>query len=166
MRTPTAAVEATIAELNADEQLEVIVTRDDGGLAPNCGPRAVAGLLLRFTDAWNQGDQAQLGQLIAARSGIRDQSFQWYSVTEGDPTNGGRNFVTYQPEGVLEYAAERHLHSEQLRLMAVDVGGGGNLGFTLARTADDRSPGLVKDYAEGKGAALGRDLGAHAGDRR
>jgi hypothetical protein len=116
--------EATTTELDGEEQVEVIVTRDNGDLPPDCGPRAVAAILLRFVDSWNYGDQAELAQLIAARSGIRGEGFQWYSVTEGDPRNGGRYFVTYRPEGVLEYAAERHVHGERLRIMAVDVGGG------------------------------------------
>jgi hypothetical protein len=142
--------EATTTELDGEEQVEVIVTRDNGDLPPDCGPRAVAAILLRFVDSWNYGDQAELAQLIAARSGIRGEGFQWYSVTEGDPRNGGRYFVTYRPEGVLEYAAERHVHGERLRIMAVDVGGGGNLGFSLARQADDPEPGL-ETFAQGKG---------------
>src|SRR5437660_9439790 len=138
--TANAAVEAGTTEPGGEEQPEIIVTRDNGDLPPDCGPRAVAGLLLRFVNTWNHGDQAQLAQFIASRSGIPLEGFQWFSVTEGDPSMDGRNFVTYRPEGVLEYAAERHAQREWLRLLAVDVGGGGNIGFSLTRQADDQQP--------------------------
>lgn len=148
--TATAAVEAGTTEAG-EEQPEIIVTRDNGDLPPDCGPRAVAGLLLRFVDTWNHGDQAQLAQFIASRSGIPLEGFQWFSVTEGDPNTDGRNFVTYQPEGVLEYAAERHAQREWLRLLAVDVGAGGNIGFSLTRQADDLQP-EQESFMRGKGA--------------
>jgi hypothetical protein len=142
--------EATTTELDGEEQVEVIVTRDNGDLPPDCGPRAVAAILLRFVDSWNYGDQAELAQLIAARSGIRGEGFQWYSVTEGDPRNGGRYFVTYRPEGVLEYAAERHVHGERLRIMAVDVGGGAISASASADRRTTRSLGLNLCTGQGR----------------
>jgi hypothetical protein len=149
--TAAVALDAAATEPGGDERPEVIVTRHNGNLPPDCGPRAVAGLVLRFLNAWNHGDQTQLAELIAERSGVREESFQWYSVTEGDPGKEGRNFVTYRPEGVLEYAAERYAQQEQLQLLAVDVGSGGNFGFTLLRKADDLQPELGA-LARGKGA--------------
>jgi hypothetical protein len=149
--TATVALDAAATEPGGEEQPEVIVTRDNGNLPPDCGPRAVAGLLLRFLNAWNHGDQAQLAELIADQSGVREESFQWYSVTEGDPSKEGRHFVTFRPEGVLEYASERYTQREQLQLLSVDVGAGGNFGFALLRQADDLQPDL-EALAHGKGA--------------
>ena len=135
-------------------QREVIVTRDDSTLPSGCGPREVAQLIMRFFDAFNNGDQEQLDRFFGFESG-----FQWYSVTEGDPSKGGRHFVAYNPEDLLAYFAERHQQHERLRLITVDVAGpswhgGVDIAYFLTRRADDLEPGLEgsERIVHGKGA--------------
>ena len=72
----------------------------------------------------------QLGRLLGPR-------FRWYSVTEGDPSQGGRHFVAFHSDDALAYFADRHQSADHLDLVAVDVAAPGDIGFVAARQADD-----------------------------
>ena len=146
-------VEATLQPTPFPSIPEVIVTRDNNMLPAGCSPREVAQLIMRFFDAFNNGDQEVLGSFFF-KSG-----FEWYSVTEGNPKERGRHFVAYTPDDLLVYFVERHKQNERLRLLMVDVAGpswhgGVDISYVLNREADDLWPGLggPERIAEGKGA--------------
>lgn len=129
---------------------EIIVTRDDIGLRPGCRPGDIANLIARFFDAFNRGDEAELARFF-------NSNLNWYSVSEGLVSEGGTHFVTYTPETLLGYFAERHKHGEHLRLLIVRANASVisdrvDIVYGLMRQADDLLSGPGEhDYA-GKGS--------------
>lgn len=140
--------------------------------ATNCDSDAVEQRIRQFIDAFNRGDQTALARFFGP-------DFQWYSVTEGDPTVGGRHFLAYNPQGglvvsgpppgervtvghqeiLLPYFAARHAHGErlQIRHLAIDVRSDrhpADFTYELTREADDLPPGLggPERIVKGKGA--------------
>lgn len=118
----------------------------------------VARLVTDFFDTFNRGDQDHLPRFFPEQAGRAGQagdrhSFQWYSVTEGNPQHGGRHFVAYNRPTLLAYLAARQQHHERLQLLALDASGGSwhggvDIGYTLSRQADD----LPERMVTGKGA--------------
>lgn len=161
-----ALVVAILSGCGSRPQQEIIVTREGDSLPPGCSPRQVARLIMDFFDAFNNGDRDELDRFFGP-------DFKWYSVTEGDPSKGGRHFVTYGTAGadtagpmgyptsakrdeLLSHFAERHKQHERLKLIMVDVAGpswhgGVDIAYVLTRHADDLldSPDHL---SQGKGA--------------
>jgi hypothetical protein len=125
------------------EPADVVVTRSDPGLP--CSPSYVAGAMESFFGALEEGATQELDGLFAS-AGDEPPAFQWYSVTIGDPNKGGQHFVTGGRADLLPYFARRHVHSEQMHLIMLDVGESwvrDSVGFTFAitRNADDLPQG-------------------------
>jgi hypothetical protein len=120
----------------------IVVTRNDNQW-PACQPREVAQLLVRFFDAFNENDQVQLARMFGpqAHRDLGSPGFRWYSVTEGDPSQGGRHFVAFHSNDALAYFDERHQQSERLDLHALDLAPTGDIGFVATRQANDLPPG-------------------------
>jgi hypothetical protein len=98
---------------------------------------------MRFTDAFNQGDQRQLTTFF-------DPSFTWYTV--GDEVGG----IQVSTRGdLLQYFAQRHKFHERLHLRKIRISadaGGGSIVFLLTRKADDLAASKVPELIEtGKG---------------
>jgi hypothetical protein len=164
---------AAVAEGQAREEpaTKVLVTSDDPSLPDGCHPRAIAGLVIDFIDAFNRGDQERLSRLFFISEGPSPPDFSqggyypwsWYSVSEVGA--GGRienDFVTYDQREMLRYFAQRHAQGEHLELIKVSVTQAGlldeesNVGivYVLTRDARDLEPGLggPARVAFGKGA--------------
>ena len=150
---------------------EIIVTSDDDALPDGCRPRPVAGLLIRFLDAFNQGRQADLSRSFFVSEGPSPPEFSpfgyhpwsWYSANEVGP--GGKvtsHFTTSDQADLLRYFAERHRQGETMRLLKVSITQTGlldeesNVGFVfvITRDAPDLEPDLggPDRIAYGKGA--------------
>lgn len=79
----------------------------------------------------------------------------WYSVTEDNPGDGGRHFVTGDSDELREYFDRRIAQNERIYLLEIDVAyerarDVAHVAYNLLRTADD-----LTGYAEeagGKGA--------------
>lgn len=130
----------------AEQPVRIVVTRDGSQRPAGCGPREAAGLLLELLGAANVGDQERLARFFGP-------GFQWYTVTEGDPKNGGRHVLASTRSDALTYLAERRRSGEEQRLMVVDVGPGGRgagVGFVLRRRAADLTPAGSEHVAHGK----------------
>lgn len=139
--TPSAQPTATV-----ERPVQIVVTRDGPRRPAGCGPREAARLLLEFLGAANVGDQERLAQFFGP-------GFQWYTVTEGDPKNGGRHRLASTRSDALTYLAETMALGEEQRLLAVGVGPGGRgagVGFVLRRRAADLSPAGAEHVAHGK----------------
>ena len=82
-------------------------------------------------------------------------SFQWYSVTEGNPRAGGRHFVAYDLDKLSRYFDERAAQNESMKLLELSVKyerarGIGHIQYVIERHADDTS--AFGTVAHGKGA--------------
>ena len=119
----------------------VIGERD--ALPPDCQPEAVARLVMRFFDAVNRGDQAQIDQTFAIAAGPEGHKPQgWYSVDYSPPGQVPRQFAAFAQDDLLAYFRERHAQREHLRLVGLQVRGptwhgGVDITYTLGRRADD-----------------------------
>lgn len=150
---------------------EVIVTSDDEDLPEGCRPRPVAGLVIRFIDAFNQGRQEELSSAFFVSEGpsppdfspMGYQPWSWYSSTEiGDDGKVRRHFTTSDQGTLLRYFARRHQQGESMRLLKLSLTKTGildresNVGFVFVATRDapDLSPGLggPARIAYGKGS--------------
>lgn len=129
---------------------------------PACSQSAVRDAVLRFFDAQNRGDEAQLAAFLGP-------GFMWYSILETRSIfdeRAFRHFTAYSKNDALSLFRQRHQHGERLTLRSLDVSyyeAGRDLvhvGFTLTREADDLAPGLGggDNRASGKGALQCRDL--------
>ena len=101
---------------------EIIVTRENSTLPPNCSPREVAQLLIDFFDAFNRGDQARLAQLVHPK-------FNRYGA--GGTSANPKGSMFYKWDDLKTHFAERHKQGERLRLHWIEVGG-----------SEDRSIGI------------------------
>lgn len=150
---------------------EVIVTSDDDALPEGCRPRRVAGLLIRFLDAFNQGRRDELSSAFFVSEGPSPPDFSsadyrpwsWYSSSEiGDDSRVMRHFTTSDQGELLRYFAKRHRQGESMRLLKVSLTQTGlldsesNVGFVfvVVREAPDLPPNLggPARIAYGKGA--------------
>jgi hypothetical protein len=139
---------------------EVIVTSDDAGHLPEgCRPGRVAGLLIRFVDAFNHGRREELSSAFFVSEGPSPPDFSsanyhpwsWYSSSEiGRGGRVTRNFTTSDQGALLRYFAGRHRRGESMRLLKVGLTQTGllesesNVGFVfvVTREAPDLSARL------------------------
>ena len=150
---------------------EVVVTSSDDALPDGCHPRRVAGLLIRYVDAFNQGRQEELSNAFFVSEGPSPpdfstadyRSWSWYSSSEiGDDGTVTRSFTTSDQGELLRYFARRHRQGESMRLLKVSLTRTGildmesNVGFVFVATRDapDLPAGLggPARIAYGKGA--------------
>ena len=150
---------------------DVIVTSDDEALPEGCRPRRVAGLLIYFFEAFNQGSQEELSRTFFLSEGptppdfspMDYRSWSWYSSTQtGDGGRVTRDFTTSDQGELLRYFARRHQKGETLRLIKVSLtqtgllGRESNVGFVyvVTRKAPDLDPSLggPSHVAYGKGS--------------
>ncbi len=150
---------------------EVIVTSSDEALPEGCHPRRVAGLLIRFVDAFNQGRQQELSSAFFVSEGPSPpdfstadyRSWSWFSSSEiGDDGTVTRSFTTSDQGELLRYFAKRHRQGESIRLLKVSLTQTGLLGmesnvgfvFVATREAPDLRAGLggPARIAYGKGS--------------
>ena len=143
---PDSEVSDTTETGTATQQIRVTRDTDHGPEA--CHPQQVGETVIKHFEAINEGDTDTAMNYVAPERG-------WYSVTEGNPRNGGRHFVARNPKKLGEYFDERVQQHEQIYLVEIDVDyerarNVGHVAYNLLRTADD-----LTDYAEqagGKGA--------------
>jgi hypothetical protein len=132
------------------------VIGDPGTLPPGCQPEEVMRLVMRFFDAVNRGDLAQIDRLFAIGAGPAGRKPQgWYSVDYSPPGQATRQFAAFTQSELLAYFRERHEQHEQLRLVSLQVRsptwhGGVDVTYLLGRHADDII-GEERSYG-GKGA--------------
>ncbi len=150
---------------------EIIVTSSDGALPESCHPRRVAGLLIWFVDAFNQGRQEELSSTFFLSEGPSPpdfssadyRSWSWFSSSEiGDDGKIARNFTTSDQGELLRYFARRHRQGESIRLLKVSLTKTGlldmksNVGFVFVATREasdlTASLGGPARIAYGKGA--------------
>jgi hypothetical protein len=131
---------------------EVVVIGDDSAFGAGCRAQDVAQVVMGFLDAFNRGEQTELGTFIG-------QAFQWYSVTEGNAPQAGRHTVVRTKTDVLMYFAQRHQQHERIQLQEMNISyeesrNLAHIGYVLTRYADDLEPKLdTKDNRTvGKGA--------------
>ena len=82
-------------------------------------------------------------------------SFQWYSMTEGNPKDDGRHFVTFERDELAEYFEGRAAHDETMKLVSLsldyeaerDIS---HITYIIERTADDTAE--FGTMVTGKGA--------------
>lgn len=125
---------------------DVLVSRPSTRGPERCHPEDVGRLVVAFLAAVNRGDAEQAVKFFTDDLG-------WYSVTEGNPSKGGRHFVAYAPAKLRTYFKDRVQNHERMYLLEIDVEYDrsdphvGNVAYGLIRSADD-----LEQYAE-KGAA-------------
>lgn len=148
---------------------EVIVTSDDEALPEGCRPRPVAGLLIHFLEAFNQGSQEELSRSFFVSEGPTPPDFSpvgyrpwsWYSSTQtGDGGRVIRHFTTSDQGELLRYFARRHQKGESMRLIKVSLtqtgllGMESNVGFVYVATR--KAPDLAPDLGGPSRVAYGK----------
>ena len=148
---------------------EVIVTSDDPALPEGCRPRVVAGLLIRFVDAFNYGRDDELSRLFFVSEGPSPPDFSsmdyrpwsWYSSTQtGEDGRVTGDFTTSDQSELLGYFAGRHRQGETMRLLKVGLtqtgllGEESNVGFVYVVTR--KAPDLDPDFGGPAGIAYGK----------
>jgi len=142
----SAPASSSLSQLSA---LKGVTVTGDPELPAGCNsPHDTAMLISNFLDAFNRGDNRQLGRFFGS-------DLMWYSVTELE-----RNFVAYSPSDLLKYFEERHAYHEPLQLASIDVRGpswhgGIDLAYRLTRQGDDL--GTRGSFLRGKGAVNCQD---------
>ena len=147
---------------------EVIVTSDEvANLPEGCHPGRVAGLLIRFVDAFNQGRQDELSSAFFVSEGpippdfssADYRSWSWYSSSEiGKGGKVIKNFTTSDQGALLRYFARRHSQGESMRLLKVGLTQTGllesesNVGFAFVVTREAADLGGSARVAYGKGS--------------
>ncbi len=168
---PARPEEAATREPVPAHTREIIVTSSDEALPEDCHPRRVAGLLIWFIDAFNQGRQEELSSAFFVSEGPSPpdfssadyRSWSWFSSSEiGDDGRVTHNFTTSDQSDLLRYFAKRHRQGESMRLLKVSLTKTGlldmesNVGFVFVATRDapDLPAGLggPARIAYGKGA--------------
>lgn len=122
------------------------VTRDSERGPSPCRPQAVGELMVGFLQKVNAGTDP---------TGSFSSSFQWYSMTEGNPRNGGRHFVTHERDELDDYFERRADHDETMKLIELSVGYDegrdiSHIAYVIERTADDTA--RFGTMVTGKGA--------------
>lgn len=135
------------AEIGTATQ-QIRVTRDTDQGPEVCHPQQVGETVIKHFEAINEGDTDTAMNYVAPERG-------WYSVTEGNPRDGGRHFVARDSDKLRKYLNRRTAVNERIYLLEIDVAyerarDVAHVAYNLLRTADD-----LTDYAEeagGKGA--------------
>jgi hypothetical protein len=84
---PATSGGAGVAEGQAREPAtKVLVTSDDPSLPDGCHPRAIAGLVIGFIDAFNRGDQERLSRLFFISEGPSPRTSPRGGTTRGRGT--------------------------------------------------------------------------------
>lgn len=130
------------------ETQQIRVTRDTNRGPEVCHPEQVGETVINHFEAINKGDSDEAMKYLAPQVG-------WYSVTEGNPSDGGRHFVARDSDELRQYLNRRATVNERIYLLEIDVAyerarSVGHVSFTLRRTADDL--GSYSNFAQGKGA--------------
>jgi hypothetical protein len=130
-----------------------VIVEDDDSIPAPCRPEAVAVSLWKLFDAVNRSDLSGVDTVVGDES-----EFQWYSVSEGNPSKGGSYFTARNLEDMKTYLAERSDENEKLDLLALQVRYDSkrhevSLQLEVRRTADDLDErGFTDAIAHGKGA--------------
>jgi hypothetical protein len=90
-RPATSGGASAVAEGQAEGQArepaaKVLVTSDDPSLPDGCHPRAIAGLVIDFIDAFNRGDQERLSRLFFISEGPSPRTSRKVGITRGRGT--------------------------------------------------------------------------------
>ncbi len=141
------APEVSGTEAGAATQ-QIRVTRDTNRGPEACHPQQVGETVINHFEAINKGDSSEALKYVAPEAG-------WYSVTEGNPRDGGRHFVARDSDKLREYLNRRATVNERIYLVEIDVAyerarNLGHVSYILRRTADDLDP--YGNFAQGKGA--------------
>jgi hypothetical protein len=147
----TEVVKPPGAKKSIDGQLvsqQIRVSRDTSRGPRACQPEHVGRLVADFFAAVNRGEADRVTEFFTPGLG-------WYSVTEGNPNNGGRHFVAYKPSRLQKYFGDRVSRNERMYLVEIDVayeraGNLGHVAYNLLRSADDLTEYAAE--AGGKGA--------------
>lgn len=131
---------------DAIETQRVVVTRDSDSAPASCRPSAVGDLVVGFLQTVNAGTDPTASFA---------SSFQWYSMTEGDPRRDGRHFVAYDLTKLSKYFDKRVAQNESMKLLELSVQYDrardlGHIQYVIERRADDTSD--FGTIATGKGA--------------
>jgi hypothetical protein len=141
----------TVSLLNACSRLgkRVSVGEDEafakGRGIPDCSPVDATRVALRFTRAWNNGDETGVAKMVAERAII------------GIGSLPGQNRAPIGPQQAVELLRERHKHREHIDLIELTVNGAHrppavptevNIVFRFTVRADD----LDRQSLQGKGA--------------
>ena len=130
-----------------------------GAVGAGCDNAAVTGVVERFLDAYNAGDQARLLAFFPAQAATHghlvrgeERFFQWYSDTRKPSLRDEDGFAAYTRDELPPYWALRHAQHDRLQLRRFqdcDRNWDGNLAFVfeLTRQADD----LAMHSVVGKG---------------
>jgi len=123
-----------------------VVTRDSGEGPASCRPPAVGELMVSFLHDVNTG---------ADPTSRFASSFQWYSMTEGNPRDGGRHFVTYKRTELDDYFDGRATHDESMKLIELSLNyetdrNISHIQYVIQRSADDTAS--FGTMVTGKGA--------------
>ena len=142
----TAASPAPDSDGDEMETQAFEVTRVSQDGPTTCRPEAVGGLMVDFLQKVNAGSDP---------TGSFASSFQWYSMTEGDPRADGRHFVTYERDELAAYFERRASHDESMKLieLSLDYEKDRNIShiqYVIERTADDTA--RFGSMVTGKGA--------------
>lgn len=121
------------ADVEPSETQEVVVTRDSDVGPPSCRPSAVGESMVGFLHDVNTGTDP---------TSRFASSFQWYSMTEGDPEDGGRHFVTFKRTELDEYFERRASHGESMKLIELSIDyekkrDSSHIQYLIERRADD-----------------------------
>ena len=134
--------------MRLSESQDIRVTRDADRGPQACRPQQVGETVIAFFNAVNRSEVEEALKYLAPELG-------WYSVTEGNPRDGGRHFVAYDANKLRNYMQRRVRVDERMHLLEIDVDYErardiGHVAYNLLRTAKD-----LTDYAPevgGKGA--------------
>jgi hypothetical protein len=82
-------------------------------------------------------------------------SFQWYTMTEGNPRDGGRHFETFERTELNDYFDRRGTHDESMKLIELSLiyekdRNISHIQYVIQRSADDTAP--FGTMVTGKGA--------------
>lgn len=130
------------------QRQRIVVTRDSDVAPEKCQPDAVGELMVSLLHDVNNGSDPT--RWFAS-------SFEWYSMTEGNPRADGRHFVTYQRDELDDYFRRRASHAESMKLLGMSVryDEGRNIShlvYWIERSADDTAE--FGRIATGKGAVV------------
>lgn len=141
----TSSSEVPVTDTGPPRQ-SFVVSSEKGSAPDTCRAEAAGELMVNFLHDVNTG--ADPTRWFAS-------TFEWYSMTEGNPRKGGRHFVTYDRADLADYFAKRAEHDESMKILGLSVQYDrdrniGHLVFELKRTADDTEK--FGRIAHGKGA--------------
>lgn len=134
----------------AAEQPGVLITRDERSFPRPCRALHAARMTMDFLDAVEDGDTDRIEGFFS------EDEFQWYSVTEGNPREGGRHHAVRDRDDLAAYFEARFAAGESMELTSLRITFDprrdlGHMNFVVRRTADDLAGlGIRGDVATGK----------------